>query len=88
MRIVLMRVAAWLVFASLLLSNGAIAAVPKDAERPDKEMLQMMELLKNMEMIKQIDLMQDMQNVDSSGGTTADTGAQKSQVVKKREGAK
>jgi hypothetical protein len=88
MRIVLMRVAAWLVFVSLLLSSRAIAAAPKDAERPDKEMLQVMELLKNMEMIKHIDLMQDMQNVDSSGGATADTGAQKSPVVKKREAAK
>jgi hypothetical protein len=88
MKIALMRLAAWLAFSSLLVSSLAIAAVPKDAERPDKEMLQMMELLKNMEMIKRIDLMQDMQNVDSAGGTTADTGAQKSQVVKKREAGK
>jgi hypothetical protein len=88
MKIALLRLAAWLVFVSLLPSRGAIAAVPKDVERPDKEMLQMMELLKNMEMIKHIDLMQDMQNVDSAAKTTADAGAQKSQVVKKREGAK
>jgi hypothetical protein len=51
-------------------------------------MLQMMELLKNMEMIKHIDLMQDMQNVDSAAKNTADAGAQKSQVVKKREAGK
>jgi hypothetical protein len=84
-----MKVAARLAFMSVLLSSGAIAAVAKDTERPDKEMLQMMELLKNMEMIKNIDLMQDMQNVDSSAaGAAADSSAQKSQVVKKKEAAK
>jgi hypothetical protein len=88
MKIALLRLAAWLAFVSLLPSRGAIAAVPKDVERPDKEMLQMMELLKNMEMIKHIDLMQDMQNVDSAAKTTADANAQKSQVMKKREAGK
>ena len=83
-----MRLAAWIALLSVLVSTASIAAVHKDNDRPDKEMLQMMDLLKNMEMIKQIDLMQDMQKVESVGEPAASTNPQKSTVVKKREAAK
>jgi hypothetical protein len=60
---------------------ATFGAAPKDSDRPDKEMLQMMELLKNMEMLKQIDLMQDMQKIDSASGGNS----QKIPAVKKPE---
>lgn len=78
-----MRSVAWIPLFSALVSTASIAAVPND--RPDKEMLQMMELLRNMEMIKQIDLMQDMQKVDAAGEPIAGATAQKSPAVKKKE---
>ncbi len=68
----------------IMIAGTSVAAAPKDNDRPDKEMLQMMELLKEIDMIKQIDLMQDMQKVESAGQTTL----QKSPAVKKREAAK
>ena len=83
-----MKPAAWIALFGVLVSTASIAAVPKDNDRPDKEMLQMMELLKNMEMIKQFDLIQDMQKVESAGEAAPGTTTQKSQVVKKREAAK
>ena len=83
-----MRPAAWIALFSVLVSTASIAAVPKDYDRPDREMLQMMELLRNMEMIKQIDLMQDMQKIDSVGEPAAGSTPQKSSAVKKREAPK
>jgi tellurite resistance protein len=67
---------------------ATFAAAPKDSDRPDKEMLQMMELLKNMEMLKQIDLMQDMQKIDSTSGAAAGGSSQKIPAVKKPEATK
>ena len=65
-----------------------LGAAPKDSDRPDKEMLQMMELLKNMEMIKQIDLMQDMQKIDSTPAAATGASSQKIPAVKNPEAAK
>ena len=83
-----MRPAAWIALFSVFVSTVSIAAVPKDYDRPDKEMLQMMELLRNLEMIKQIDLMQNMQKVDSVGEPAAGSTLQKSSTVKKGEAPK
>jgi len=82
-----MKPAAWIALLGIFIVAPLSAATPKDNDRPDKEMLQMMELLKNMEMIKQIDLMQDMQKVEA-GEPAASTPSQKSSSVKKREAAK
>jgi hypothetical protein len=83
-----MKLAVWIALLGVFIVGPLNAATPKDNNQPDKEMLQMMELLNNMEIIKQIDLMQDMQKVEPVGEPAASTASQKSSSVKKKEAAK
>lgn len=57
-----MRKIAWIVF--LLISFSSSFAATKAEERPDKEMLKLMELLREWDMIKELDLMRQMENLD------------------------
>jgi hypothetical protein len=50
---------------AILAATGASGAT-KDGEKPDPEMLKMMELLREMDMIKQIDMLQDMHRVEAA----------------------
>ncbi len=57
-----MRRIAWVGF--LLLSFSTSFAATKEEQRPDREMLQLMELLREWEMIKNLDLMRQMGDVE------------------------
>jgi hypothetical protein len=70
--------------AAVLFTSSPMAA-SKDNERPDREMLQMMDLLRDMEVIRQMDMMQDMTDVESAGNQTKGTNTQKATPRSKKE---
>ncbi|TAK02091.1 hypothetical protein EPO44_08570 [bacterium] len=57
-----MRKIAWIFF--LLLFYSSSFSGTKQEERPDREMLRLMELLREWDMIKELDLMRQMENLD------------------------
>ena len=63
--------AAALLFFVVAVSHSLAAT--KDGEKPDPEMLKMMEFLREMEVIKQIDLLQDMHRVEAVADQTRTT---------------
>jgi hypothetical protein len=80
-----MRPASWLVVAAVLFGSPLALAASKDNEQPDKEMLQMMDLLRDMEMIRRIDMMQDMAEVEQAGDQIKGTNLPKSAPKNKKE---
>jgi hypothetical protein len=83
-----MRVSSWLVLALVLALSALAVAATTDAQRPDKEMLQMMDLLREMEMIRQMDMMQDMGDIEDTGDQRKGSDAQKTPPPKRKEAAK
>lgn len=79
------RTTAALVFF-FVAATDALAAT-KDGEKPDPEMLKMMEFLREMEVIKQIDLLQDMHRVEAAAEPTRAT-PRKAEPAKQKETAK
>jgi hypothetical protein len=77
----------WLILAAVLFAGLPLLAASKDNERPDREMLQMMDLLRDMEVIRQMDMMQDMPDVENAGDPAKGT-AQKATPRNKKETAK
>jgi hypothetical protein len=47
---------------------SCVFAAAQETEKPDREMLRLMELLKDLEMLQQIDMMRDMHEPDYAGG--------------------
>ena len=78
----------WLILAAVLFAGLPLLAASKDNERPDREMLQMMDLLRDIEVIRQMDMMQDMPDVENAGDPTKGTNSQKSAPRNKKETAK
>jgi len=78
----------WLILAAVLFAGLPLLAASKDTERPDREMLQMMDLLRDMEVIRQMDMMQDMFDVENAGDPTKGTNSQKNALRNKKEIAK
>jgi hypothetical protein len=72
----------------LLLAAPPCFAATKDADRPDREMLRIMEFLREIEMLKQMELMRDMQEVEHAGDKPPNGTAQKSLPGKKKEATK
>ena len=83
-----MRVSPWLVLPLVLALLALAVAATKDDQRPDKEMLQMMDFLREMEMIRQMDMMQDMGDIEATGDQRKGPSAQKTAPPKKKEAAK
>jgi hypothetical protein len=83
-----MKTAALIALLAGTFTAFSLMAATKDSDKPDKEMLRMMELLKDMDMIRQIDLMQDIQKVEPSAGAAEGTATEKSVPARKRELAK
>lgn len=75
----------WLMLLVVLTAAWPSLAATKDSERPDRELLRMMEFLREMEMIKQMEIMQDMQNVESLGDQAPVTTAKTPAPVRKKE---
>jgi hypothetical protein len=71
--------------ALLLLLAVAHPSEPatKNAERPDKEMLRMMDFLREMEMIKQAEMMQELPQIEQAGDQTSDTRARQPSAKRK-----
>jgi hypothetical protein len=82
-----MRKADLLLLGSLLILavEATSHAATKDSERPDKEMLRMMDFLREMEMIKQVEMMQDLSQVEQVGDQISDAPARKSSPSKRKE---
>lgn len=76
--------------ALLVLLALAHAGQPttKNAERPDKEMLRMMDFLREMEMIKQAEMIQELTQIEQIENQASDTRARKAVPGKKKETAK
>ncbi|MGH7874458.1 MAG: hypothetical protein ACREQO_19870 [Candidatus Binatia bacterium] len=81
----LKRVAATLLF--LVIAATMAMTATKDSEKPDPEMLKMMEFLREMEVIKQIDLLQDMHRVEAASDQTR-AAPRKTEPVKQKETVK
>ena len=77
-----------MVLALVLALSALAVAATKDNQRPDKEMLQMMDLLREMEMIRQMDMIQDMGRIEGDGDQRKESGAQKTAPLKRKEAAK
>jgi len=77
----------WLLLLMFLSVPNAYGAT-RDSERPDREMLRMMEFLREMEMMKQMEILRDLNQVEIVGDTIRETPAQKSPAAKKREGVR
>jgi hypothetical protein len=60
----------------------------KEAERPDKEMLRMMDFLREIEMIKQAEMMQELSQVEQAGDQISDTRGRKPLPAKRKEASK
>jgi hypothetical protein len=73
---------------ALLLAAPLGFAATKDADRPDREMLRMMEFLREMEMLREMELMRDMQEVEHVGDKLPNGTAPKSSPGKKKEAVK
>ena len=69
---------------SLLFTVSALSAATRDNPPPDKEMLQMMDLLRDIDVIRQIDMMQELQNVEYAGDQLKGAIPQKSPEKKRR----
>ena len=78
----------WLFLSLLVLTPAASLAASKEAERPDKDMLMMMDFLRDWEVIKHMEMMKDMQQVERAGDQAPRGAAQTSLPAKKREAAK
>ena len=72
--------------AGFMLCSALVApslfAAAKEPERPDREMLRMMELLMEMEMLQQIEMMRDMHEADNAGAPPREAGARKTPPAK------
>ena len=76
-----------LMLVALLFTGSVLPAATKDDPPPDKEMLQMMEILRDIDVIRQMDMMQELQNVEYAGDQSKGTNRQKP-PAKKKETAK
>lgn len=76
-----------MLLVTLVLVQPSMAAT-KDTDRPDREMLRMMEFLREMEMIKQMEMMEDMKNLQSPGDPVREATIQKSAPTGKKEATK
>jgi len=75
----------WLMLlVALVLVRPALAAT-KDGERPDREMLRMIEFLREIEMIQQMEMMEDMKSLESPGESLREATTQPSAPSAKRE---
>jgi hypothetical protein len=83
-----MRKASRLMLLLILAVAHPSQAASKDAERPDKEMLRMMDFLREMEMIKQAEMMQELSQVEQAGEQIPDTRGRKPLPAKRKEAAK
>ena len=57
---------AGLMLWSMLVAPSLLAAA-KEPEKPDREMLRLMEFLREIEMLQQIDMMRDLHEADYAG---------------------
>jgi hypothetical protein len=78
----------WLFLSMLVLAPATSLAASKEAERPDKDMLRMMDFLRDLEVIKHMEMMKDMQQVEQVGGQAPRGTAQTTTPAKKKEAAK
>jgi hypothetical protein len=69
----------------VLLIGAPCWAATREAERPDREMLRMMEFLREMEMLKQMEMMREMQDIEHVGEPLPGPAPHKAPPLKKKE---
>lgn len=79
----LMNQSAGFMLCGALVAPSLFAAT-KEPERPDREMLRMMELLKDMEMLQQVEMMRDMHEADNAGAAPGQAGVRKTPPSKNK----
>ena len=84
----MIKTAAVIALLVFVFAAGNTHAATTHADQPDKQMLQMMDLLKEMEMIRQIDLIRDIPKIDPAARKGIAAGAGKSAPAKPTEAAK
>ena len=72
-----MRQIAWILFLLFLYSSSFAGS--KQEERPDREMLKLMQLLRDWEMIKNLDLMRQLDKLDRTEDADLEQGSQNTQ---------
>jgi len=78
----------WLMLlVALALARPSLAAT-RDSDRPDREMLRMIEFLREMEMIKQMEMMEDMKSLETPEDRVREAATQKSAPTGKKEATK
>jgi hypothetical protein len=77
----LMSQAAGCLLCGALVAPCALAAV-KEPEKPDREMLRMMEFLKEMEMLQQMEMMREMQEAENGYAPSRNASARKAPPAK------
>ena len=75
----------WFLLVLLLASSPPAFGAARDAQLPDKEMLQMMEFLREMEMIKQLEMMRELDRAESVGEPAKNSLPPKPAAAKKKE---
>lgn len=78
----------WTILLILLCAYSPGLAATKQNDRPDKEMLRLMEFLRNWEMIKEMEIMQNLQSVEQGNDLGSNTASEKSSPGTKKEGLK
>lgn len=81
-----MKKIAWILFLLLFYSPSFAGA--KEEERPDREMLKLMEFLRDWEMIKDLDLMRQLGNLDRMEEPATEPGAQNPQRGRTKDRSK
>lgn len=83
-----MRKSYWLFLLMFVTQPTGLHAATKDAERPDKEMLRMIDFLKDWEVIDNMEMMKDMHQVARAAEQGARAGTLPAAPPRKKETAK
>jgi hypothetical protein len=68
----------------ITLSQPSLFAATRERERPDPEMLRMMEFLREMEMLQQIEMMREFEAIDDAREPQQNAGARKTPPAQKK----
>lgn len=82
-----MRKIAWTI-SLLLLFTPPLLASTREEERPDREMLRLMDLLRDWDVIKDLDLMRQMDAMDRAQNNPSGSGLQRDSRGKIKDGQK
>jgi hypothetical protein len=68
----------------ITLAQPSLFAATREPQRPDPEMLRMMEFLREMEILQQIEMMREVEAIDYAGEPQQNAGAPKTPPAQKK----